>query len=89
MINSKGCLRRRERECPRSFCDERRGHPRDSTLYDDRRHEQYTYLVLTGPDGEQDFAHIRGGTRLLLNGLRRAVEETRQWAPAGLRDPEN
>ncbi|MFD4559654.1 hypothetical protein ACFWP5_35945 [Streptomyces sp. NPDC058469] len=45
--------------------------------------------MLTGPDGEQDFAHIRGGTRLLLNGLRRAVEETRQWAPAGLRDPEN
>ncbi|MFI5878826.1 SRPBCC domain-containing protein [Streptomyces sp. NPDC051554] len=51
--------------------------------------EQYTYLVLTGLDGEQDFAHLRGGTRLLLNGLRRAAEETRQWAPAGLRDPEN
>ncbi|MFD8725104.1 SRPBCC domain-containing protein [Streptomyces sp. NPDC059629] len=37
--------------------------------------EQYTYLVLSSVDGEQDFAHLRGGTRLLLNSLSRAVTE--------------
>lgn len=40
MVWSKGCLRRRERGCPRTFCDERRGHPRDSTLCNDRRHAE-------------------------------------------------
>lgn len=30
--------------------------------------EQYTYLVLSG-GGAQDTAHLRGGTRLVLNGL--------------------
>ncbi|MFI0901559.1 SRPBCC domain-containing protein [Streptomyces sp. NPDC020983] len=34
--------------------------------------EQYTYLVWTG-DGSQDLAHLRGGTRLVLNGLTVAV----------------
>lgn len=34
--------------------------------------EQYTYLVWTG-DGAQDIAHLRGGTRLVLNGLTVAV----------------
>ncbi|MFI0720600.1 SRPBCC domain-containing protein [Streptomyces sp. NPDC021224] len=34
--------------------------------------EQYTYLVWTG-DGAQDVAHLRGGTRLVLNGLTVAV----------------
>ncbi|MBG7697321.1 SRPBCC domain-containing protein [Streptomyces sp. MC1] len=34
--------------------------------------EQYTWLVPTG-DGSQDAAHLRGGTRLLLNGLSTVV----------------
>ncbi|MBM9509462.1 SRPBCC domain-containing protein [Streptomyces sp. KK5PA1] len=34
--------------------------------------EQYTYLVLTA-DGN-DTAHLQGGTRLLLNGLPRALD---------------
>ncbi|MDX2547966.1 SRPBCC domain-containing protein [Streptomyces sp. WI04-05B] len=51
--------------------------------------EQYTYLVLSGPDGEQDFAHIRGSTRLLLNGLAWAVKETSQRDPAPLHVPGN
>ncbi|MHC5908231.1 SRPBCC domain-containing protein [Streptomyces sp. S6] len=35
--------------------------------------EQYTYLVLSTPDGHQDVAHLRGSTRLLLNGLSHAA----------------
>ncbi|MEU6592563.1 SRPBCC domain-containing protein [Streptomyces sp. NPDC046881] len=38
--------------------------------------EQYTWLVPTG-DGTQDTAHLRGGTRLLLNGLTATVDPTR------------
>ncbi|CAL9378253.1 SRPBCC domain-containing protein [Streptomyces sp. enrichment culture] len=38
--------------------------------------EQYTWLVPTG-DGEQDAAHLRGGTRLLLNGLSTVVNPDR------------
>ncbi|MFI6689705.1 SRPBCC domain-containing protein [Streptomyces sp. NPDC050485] len=38
--------------------------------------EQYSYLVLTG-DGTQDTAHLRGGTRLLLNGLSTVVDPER------------
>ncbi|MBY8840953.1 SRPBCC domain-containing protein [Streptomyces sp. SP2-10] len=38
--------------------------------------EQYTWLVPTG-DGTQDAAHLRGGTRLLLNGLSTVVNPDR------------
>ncbi|MEU5080847.1 MULTISPECIES: SRPBCC domain-containing protein [Streptomyces] len=38
--------------------------------------EQYTWLVPTG-DGEHDAAHLRGGTRLLLNGLSTVVNPDR------------
>ncbi|WP_078894645.1 SRPBCC domain-containing protein [Streptomyces sp. NRRL S-1022] len=38
--------------------------------------EQYTWLVPTG-DGSQDTAHLRGGTRLLLNGLAATVDPAR------------
>ncbi|MFJ9950926.1 SRPBCC domain-containing protein [Kitasatospora sp. NPDC091207] len=38
--------------------------------------EQFAYLVLSG-DGTQDTAHLRGGTRLLLNGLSGVVEPER------------
>jgi uncharacterized protein YndB with AHSA1/START domain len=38
--------------------------------------EQYAYLDLTG-DGSQDVAHLRGGTRLILNGLSTVVEPDR------------
>ncbi|MFF8905225.1 SRPBCC domain-containing protein [Streptomyces olivaceoviridis] len=38
--------------------------------------EQYTWLVPTG-DGSQDAAHLRGGTRLLLNGLSTVVNPDR------------
>ncbi|MEV0531629.1 SRPBCC domain-containing protein [Kitasatospora sp. NPDC050463] len=38
--------------------------------------EQYAYLVLSG-DAVQDTAHLRGGTRLLLNGLSAVVEPER------------
>jgi uncharacterized protein YndB with AHSA1/START domain len=38
--------------------------------------ESYAYLVTTG-DGSQDAAHLRGGTRLLLNGLSVLVEPDR------------
>jgi len=34
--------------------------------------EQYTFLVVTD-DGADDVAHLRGGTRLLLNGLAAAL----------------
>ena len=37
--------------------------------------EQYTFLVVTG-DGADDAAHLRGGTRLLLNGLAAALGAT-------------
>lgn len=46
--------------------------------------EQYTYLVLTG-DGAQDTAHLRGGTRLLLNGLSTVVDPERYPGLAKLR----
>ena len=36
--------------------------------------EQYAFLEVTG-DGSGDVAHLRGGTRLRINGLRRLVEE--------------
>ncbi|MET9451937.1 SRPBCC domain-containing protein [Streptomyces cinerochromogenes] len=42
--------------------------------------EQYTWLVPTG-DGTQDAAHLRGGTRLLLNGLTAAVNPGRHRLP--------
>ncbi|MFF5532425.1 SRPBCC domain-containing protein [Streptomyces cinerochromogenes] len=42
--------------------------------------EQYTWLVPTG-DGTQDAAHLRGGTRLLLNGLTAAVNPGRHHFP--------
>ncbi|MGW6289929.1 SRPBCC domain-containing protein [Streptomyces sp. NPDC055107] len=38
--------------------------------------EQYTWLVPTG-DGTQDIAHLRGGTRLRLNGLSTVVNPDR------------
>ncbi|MEU3859408.1 SRPBCC domain-containing protein [Streptomyces sp. NPDC028722] len=38
--------------------------------------EQFTWLVPTG-DGSQDLAHLRGGTRLQLNGLSAAVNPDR------------
>ncbi|MEV6805064.1 SRPBCC domain-containing protein [Streptomyces sp. NPDC051132] len=38
--------------------------------------EQYTWLVPTG-DGGDDIAHLRGGTRLLLNGLTTVVDPGR------------
>ncbi|MEU3525935.1 SRPBCC domain-containing protein [Streptomyces sp. NPDC038707] len=38
--------------------------------------EQYTWLVPTGDDA-QDAAHLRGGTRLLLNGLSTVVNPDR------------
>lgn len=38
--------------------------------------EQYTWLAPTG-DGAQDVAHLRGGTRLLLNGLSTVVDPDR------------
>ncbi|WP_225828446.1 SRPBCC domain-containing protein [Streptomyces naphthomycinicus] len=38
--------------------------------------EQYTWLVPSG-DGDQDVAHLRGGTRLLLNGLSTVVNPDR------------
>ncbi|MEU7638951.1 SRPBCC domain-containing protein [Streptomyces sp. NPDC039016] len=41
--------------------------------------EQYTYLVLSG-DGMQDTAHLRGGTRLILNGLATVVDPERYRA---------
>ncbi|GAA3149289.1 SRPBCC family protein [Streptomyces rameus] len=44
--------------------------------------EQYTWLVPTG-DGADDVAHLRGGTRLLLNGLSTVVNPDRHL---GLRD---
>jgi uncharacterized protein YndB with AHSA1/START domain len=37
--------------------------------------EQYTFLVVTD-DGADDVAHLRGGTRLLLNGLAAALGAT-------------
>ncbi len=37
-----------------------------------RHTEQYAFLVYTG-DGEQDTAHLRGGTRLQLNALAAAL----------------
>ncbi|MFI8520803.1 SRPBCC domain-containing protein [Streptomyces sp. NPDC085481] len=51
--------------------------------------EQYTYLVLSSADGEQDFAHLRGGTRLLLNGLSLAVAEGPRPGPFSLPHPWN
>ncbi|MFY7066674.1 SRPBCC domain-containing protein [Nocardiopsis changdeensis] len=36
--------------------------------------EQYAFLVLTG-DGSQDVAHLKGATRLRLNGLASVVED--------------
>ncbi|MEU3412121.1 SRPBCC domain-containing protein [Streptomyces sp. NPDC006658] len=39
-------------------------------------HEQYTRLA-PGSDGDQDHAHLRGGTRLLLNGLSTVVDPDR------------
>ncbi|GGS70796.1 SRPBCC domain-containing protein [Streptomyces cinerochromogenes] len=42
--------------------------------------EQYTWLVPTG-DGTQDAAHLRGGTRLLLNGLTATVDPGRYRLP--------
>ncbi|MFF8732414.1 SRPBCC domain-containing protein [Streptomyces sp. NPDC015171] len=38
--------------------------------------EQFTWLVPSG-DGSQDVAHLRGGTRLLLNGLSTVVNPGR------------
>ncbi|WP_083974129.1 SRPBCC domain-containing protein [Kitasatospora mediocidica] len=38
--------------------------------------EQYTYLVVSD-DGSQETAHLRGGTRLLLNGLSAVVDPHR------------
>ncbi|MEU3829146.1 SRPBCC domain-containing protein [Streptomyces sp. NPDC029080] len=38
--------------------------------------EQYTWLVPTG-DGADDVAHLRGGTRLVLNGLSTVVNPDR------------
>ncbi|MFJ7147615.1 SRPBCC domain-containing protein [Streptomyces sp. NPDC100445] len=38
--------------------------------------EKFTWLVPTG-DGTQDLAHLRGGTRLQLNGLSAAVDPDR------------
>ncbi|MEU6665847.1 SRPBCC domain-containing protein [Streptomyces sp. NPDC046727] len=38
--------------------------------------EQFTWLVPTG-DGSHDVAHLRGGTRLLLNGLSTVVNPDR------------
>ncbi|MEU6894831.1 SRPBCC domain-containing protein [Streptomyces sp. NPDC046557] len=38
--------------------------------------EQFAFLVVTG-DGSQDIAHLRGSTRLLLNGLSTVVEPHR------------
>ncbi|GAB1339038.1 hypothetical protein ACE1SV_56280 [Streptomyces sp. E-15] len=43
--------------------------------------EQYTWLVPTG-DGADDAAHLRGGTRLLLNGLTAVVNPNRHRDPA-------
>ena len=41
--------------------------PRDGGTH--LRHtEQYAFLTYTG-DGQQDAAHLKGGTRLQLNGL--------------------
>lgn len=37
--------------------------------------EQAAFLVLTDHDGSQDLAHLRGGTRLRLNGLATAVAD--------------
>lgn len=37
------------------------------------RTEQYAFLILTG-DGSDDEAHLRGGTRLQLNGLAAVLE---------------
>ncbi|MBL1087326.1 SRPBCC domain-containing protein [Streptomyces actinomycinicus] len=42
--------------------------------------EQYTWLVPTG-DGSQDLDHLRGGTRLLLNGLTTVVDPDRYRVP--------
>jgi len=36
--------------------------------------EQYAFLEVTG-DGSADVAHLRGGTQLRINGLRKLVEE--------------
>ncbi|GAA3151547.1 SRPBCC domain-containing protein [Streptomyces echinatus] len=46
--------------------------------------EQYTWLVPTG-DGTQDEAHLRGGTRLLLNGLSTVVNPDRHAGLTGRR----
>jgi uncharacterized protein YndB with AHSA1/START domain len=46
--------------------------------------EQYAYLMLTG-DGTQDTAHLRGGTRLLLNGLSVVVEPDRHPSVGAIR----
>jgi uncharacterized protein YndB with AHSA1/START domain len=51
--------------------------PRDGSGTHLRHTEQYAFLVVTG-DGTQDIAHLKGGTRLQLNGLAAAVS-----SPAG------
>lgn len=48
--------------------------------------EQYAYLVVTG-DGAQDVAHLKGGTRLVLNGLSVAVEPDRYPGPRPIPQP--
>ncbi|WP_432154157.1 SRPBCC domain-containing protein [Streptomyces tricolor] len=48
--------------------------------------EQYTWLVPTG-DGSQDVAHLRGGTRLLLNGLSTVVNPERHLGLHRTRTP--
>ncbi|NUS12814.1 MAG: hypothetical protein HOY69_15665 [Streptomyces sp.] len=45
--------------------------------------EQYTWLVYTG-DGAQDVAHLRVGTRLLLNGLTAVVDPGAVLLPAAV-----
>ena len=37
--------------------------------------EQFAFVALTG-DGDDDVAHLRGGTQLLLNGLAAALGTT-------------
>lgn len=40
--------------------------------YGDGRAEQYAFLVITG-NGDNDVAHLKGSTRLQLNGLHAAL----------------
>jgi uncharacterized protein YndB with AHSA1/START domain len=51
--------------------------------------EQYSLLVLSTEDGEQDAAHLRGGTRLMLNGLSAACGSAdRAATPRPVRSPQ-